>query len=136
VCFDVTNCGTLDSVPDWIELAQKERYGRIKKPLIVLVGNKVDEQNQREVSYECANTVADLFQIPYVETSALTGFNVELLFRKIAKDVYVEELARQAQNEDYGIDNGERQHRKAIKLIKSKERKKSIIGKHDWCRCS
>lgn len=50
MCFDVTNCGTLDSVPDWIELAQKERYGRIKKPLIVLVGNKVDEQNQREVS--------------------------------------------------------------------------------------
>ena len=50
VCFDLTNCGTLDSVPDWIELAQKERYGRIKKPLIVLVGNKVDEQNQREVS--------------------------------------------------------------------------------------
>ena len=80
--------------------------------------------------------MADLFQIPYVETSALTGFNVELLFRKIAKDVYVEDLARHAQNEDYGIDNGERKHRKVIKLIKTKERRKAIVGKHDWCRCS
>ena len=50
VCFDVTNCCTLDNVPDWIELAQKERFGRIKKPLIVLVGNKVDEVSQRQVS--------------------------------------------------------------------------------------
>ena len=50
VCFDVTNCCTLDNVPDWIELAQKERFGRIKKPLIVLVGNKVDEKSQRQVS--------------------------------------------------------------------------------------
>ena len=50
VCFDVTNCCTLDNVPDWIELAQKERFGRIKKPLIVLVGNKVDENSQRQVS--------------------------------------------------------------------------------------
>ena len=49
VCFDVTNCCTLDNVPDWIELAQKERFGRIKKPLIVLVGNKVDEKSQRQV---------------------------------------------------------------------------------------
>ena len=49
VCFDVTNCCTLDNVPDWIELAQKERFGRIKKPLIVLVGNKVDEDSQRQV---------------------------------------------------------------------------------------
>lgn len=50
VCFDVTNCCTLDNVPDWIELAQKERFGRIKKPLIVLVGNKVDEKSKRQVS--------------------------------------------------------------------------------------
>lgn len=69
MCFDVTNCGTLDSVPDWIELAQKERYGRIKKPLIVLVGNKVDEQNQREVSTKHDGEIKNLmFGGVYVES--------------------------------------------------------------------
>jgi len=126
----------LDNVPDWIELAQKERFGRIKKPLIVLVGNKVDEKSQRQISYECASTVADLFQIPYVETSALSGFNVELLFRKIAKDLYVEELDRQRQNEDSDIDEEKRKDRKVVKLVKTKEQRKAIPMKLDRCMCS
>lgn len=80
--------------------------------------------------------MADLFQIPYVETSALTGFNVELLFRKIAKDLYVEDLDRQRQNEDSDIDDEERKDRKVVKLIKTKEQKNAIPRKRDRCRCS
>ena len=52
--------------------------------------------------------MADLFQIPYVETSPIKGFNVELLFRKIAKDLYLEDLDGQRQNEDSDIDDEER----------------------------
>ena len=49
VCFDVTNCGSLDNVPDWIELALKEKCGQTKDSLIVLVGNKVDDKTNRQV---------------------------------------------------------------------------------------
>ena len=80
--------------------------------------------------------MADLFQIPYVETSALSGFNVELLFRKVAKDLYVEELDRQKQNEDSDIDEEKRKDRKVVKLIKTKEERKAIPRKHDTCMCS
>lgn len=80
--------------------------------------------------------MADLFQIPYVETSALTGFNVELLFRKIAKDLYVEKLDRQRQNGDSDIDDEEREHRKIVKLANTKEQKKAFPKKRDVCKCS
>ena len=36
-------------MPDWIELGQQERQGRLKKPLIVLVGNKLDDTSRRQV---------------------------------------------------------------------------------------
>ena len=69
--------------------------------------------------------MADLFQIPYVETSPIKGFNVELLFRKIAKDLYLEDLDRQRQNEDSDIDDEERNGRKIVKVLKTTEQKKS-----------
>ena len=55
----------------------------------------------------------------------MTGFNVELLFRKIAKDLYVEDLDRQRQNEDSDIDDEERNGRKiSRKGFKDNSRKK------------
>ena len=89
-----------------------------------------------QISYECASTVADLFQIPYVETSALSGFNVELLFRKVAKDLYVEELDRQRQIEDSDVQEEKREDGKVVKLFKTKEQRKAIPRKYDRCRCS
>ena len=80
--------------------------------------------------------MAELFQIPYVETSALSGFNVELLFRKIAKDLYVEELDRQRQNEDPDIHEEKRKAGKVVKLVKTKEQRKAIPRKLDTCMCS
>ena len=80
--------------------------------------------------------MADLFQIPYVETSAMTGFNVELLFRKIAKDLYVEDLDRQRQNEDSDIDDEERNDRKIVKVLKTTEQKKAIPNRRNTCKCS
>lgn len=71
-----------------------------------------------------------------METSALSGFNVELLFRKVAKDLYVEELDRQRQNEDLDIDEEKRENRKIVKLVKTKEQRKAIPRNHDRCKCS
>lgn len=71
-----------------------------------------------------------------METSALSGFNVELLFRKVAKDLYVEELDRQRQNEDPDIDEEKRENRKIVKLVKTKEQRKAIPRNHDRCKCS
>ncbi|XP_067050119.1 ras-related protein Rab-6-like [Acropora muricata] len=135
VCFDLTNCCSLDNVPDWIALGQQERQGRLKKPLIVLVGNKLDDTSRRQISYECANSVAELFQIPYVETSAMSGFNVELLFRKVAKDLYVEDLNRLRQNGDPDICEEDRENRKILRLSMEPKKFMQKTGS-SACRCS
>lgn len=47
----MTNCCSLDNVPEWIELALKEKFGRTEDSLIILVGNKVDDKTNRQVGY-------------------------------------------------------------------------------------
>ena len=51
---------------------------------------------------------------------AVTGFNVELLFRMIAKDLYVEDLDKRRQDGDLDIEDEEREERKIVKVLKLK----------------
>uniref|UniRef100_A0A3Q3IBS6 small monomeric GTPase n=1 Tax=Monopterus albus TaxID=43700 RepID=A0A3Q3IBS6_MONAL len=48
-----------------------------ESPDIVLVGNKVDLADQREVQEKQAKELADKYGIPYFETSAATGAEVD-----------------------------------------------------------
>ncbi|XP_008591825.1 PREDICTED: ras-related protein Rab-27B [Galeopterus variegatus] len=48
-----------------------------ENPDIVLIGNKADLLDQREVNERQARDLADKYSIPYFETSAATGQNVE-----------------------------------------------------------
>lgn len=66
-----------------------------------------------------------------METSAVTGFNVELLFRKIAKDLYVKDLDRLRQNGDSDIDDEERNDRKIVKVLTTTEQKKATPATPD-----
>ena len=82
--FDVTNRESfkqteymLDSITD---------YKKYPIPFI-LVGNKADFQDddpERVISKEEGEHLADRFGIPYIETSAKTGFNVRQAFLKLA----------------------------------------------------
>ena len=53
--------------------------------MLFLVGNKVDLEEQRKVSYEEAKKYADLINAKYIETSARTPMNIELLFNEVAR---------------------------------------------------
>lgn len=78
--------------------------------------------------------MAEFFQIPYVETSAMSGFNVDLLFRKVAKDLYVEDLNRLRQNGNPDNDKEDRENRKILKL--TKEPTRLILKNGNSCKCS
>lgn len=49
-------------------------------PDIVLVGNKADMERARAVSETQARSFADRYNLPYIETSVLTGQNVKRAF--------------------------------------------------------
>ena len=58
----------------------------VKYPMI-LVGNKQDLENERQVLYEEAKDLADSWEISYIETSAKTNFNCKEAFEILAKDI-------------------------------------------------
>lgn len=65
----------------------------------------------------------------------MSGFNVELLFRKVAKDLYVEDLNRLRQNGDPDICEEDRENRKIFRLSMDAKKFTQKTGS-SACRCS
>ncbi|KAM3685624.1 hypothetical protein ACJW31_11G132800 [Castanea mollissima] len=65
----------------WIEEVCTERGSDV---IIVLVGNKTDLVEKRQVSIEEGEAKACDLNVIFNETSAKAGFNIKALFRKIA----------------------------------------------------
>jgi len=78
--FDVTRRETFESINDWNEDI-KEAAPSIS---LILVGNKIDLTEQRDVSMEEGENLAEELGITYMETSAKTGENVDEAFRMLA----------------------------------------------------
>lgn len=53
-------------------------------PNFILVGNKVDLEDQRKVSFNEAKSLADSWGCEYIETSAKTNINCKTPFEKVA----------------------------------------------------
>jgi GTPase KRas protein len=54
-----------------------------QKPVFILVGNKCDNTYEREVSKDEGMALARSFGCPFMETSAKTAHNVELVFTNL-----------------------------------------------------
>ncbi|CAE7665936.1 RABH1E, partial [Symbiodinium microadriaticum] len=65
----------------WIEDVRNERGSDV---IIVLVGNKTDASERRQVSVEEGEDKSTKEGIMFIETSAKAGFNIKALFRKLA----------------------------------------------------
>lgn len=80
VVFSLTDRGSFYDVKHWLRELQK-CVGQIS---LVLVGNKSDQKTKREVDHSEASILARKIGVPYFETSAKTGYNVEKVFAKAA----------------------------------------------------
>jgi GTPase KRas protein len=72
----------------------KNKYNKIinikgKNIPIILIGNKKDLENEREVKFEEAKKYANEKNIEYIETSAMTGEKCNEAFLEIVKKVYL-----------------------------------------------
>ncbi|XP_018106446.1 RAB27A, member RAS oncogene family L homeolog isoform X1 [Xenopus laevis] len=72
--FDLTNEQSFLNVRNWMSQLQIHAY--CENPDIVLCGNKCDLDDQRAVKEEEAKEFAEKYGIPYFETSAANGTNV------------------------------------------------------------
>ncbi|KAG7448115.1 GTP binding protein [Guyanagaster necrorhizus] len=81
IVFDITNRPSFLSTTKWIEDVRSERG---KEVIVVLVGNKADLSDKREVTLEEATAQATQLDVLFMETSAKAGHNVKNLFKRIA----------------------------------------------------
>lgn len=92
--FDLTNKVTLDDLESfWIpEIEEKLkisfREGILNDKCFLLVGNKKDVIDQRNVSNEEIQNFVEKYGLPYFETSAKTGENAELVFDELMRAIY------------------------------------------------
>ncbi|KAG5894487.1 hypothetical protein JTB14_029899 [Gonioctena quinquepunctata] len=72
--FDLTNEQSFIEIRNWIEQLRLHAY--CDAPDVVLCGNKVDLEDKRVITEWRAREVAEKFGLPYLETSAATGQNI------------------------------------------------------------
>jgi len=72
---------TFDQTRRWVDDVRSERGNDV---IIVLVGNKTDLSDKREVTTQQGEDEAKKNNLMFVETSAKVGHNVKVLFRRIA----------------------------------------------------
>lgn len=70
---------------DWLKELKQYADNNI---VILLVGNKTDLRDKREVRKEDAAAYADQHQLAFIETSALDCSNVDLAFDRIINEIY------------------------------------------------
>lgn len=85
IVYDITRLKTFDNVDKWINDLKANTSEEIS---ILLLGNKSDLQENREVSKEQGESKAQQFDIGFLETSALNGDNIDAAFQKLVNEVY------------------------------------------------
>jgi len=83
--YDITRRATYNHLTSWLTDARN-----LTNPntVIMMIGNKKDSEDQRDVSYEEASNFAKENGLIFLETSAKTGENVEEAFLKTAKLIF------------------------------------------------
>jgi Ras-related protein Rab-2A len=91
VVFDVARRDTFEHVATWLH--DLHEFGDASTT-ILLIGNKCDLADQREVSTEEAMAYARERGLTYMETSAKTAQNVERAFLETAHRIIVDDCGR------------------------------------------
>lgn len=78
----VSDAKSFQNTRKWIDDVRAERGNDV---IIVLVGNKTDLNDKREVTTQQGEEEAKKNNLMFVETSAKLGHNVKTLFKRIAQ---------------------------------------------------
>lgn len=84
--FNIADHETFVRLPDWID--DVEQASKPHTPIFVLVGNKSDQERERQVLRREAERFAKTYGMDYIETSAKTDTNIDEAFTLQAKRIY------------------------------------------------
>jgi Ras-related protein Rab-1A len=81
--YDVSDRSTFESVTEWMEHIKTHAESDVQ---VILVGNKMDITN-KQISEEDGIQLAKKYNVLFMETSALTGNNVETAFNLLLQGI-------------------------------------------------
>lgn len=84
IIYDVTSQKSFDHIEQWLQEIDSHAPKNASK---LLVGNKCDLTEKREVPYTVAKELADRLDIPLFETSAKDGTNVHEIFMAVSTEI-------------------------------------------------
>ena len=85
VVYDITQKSTYESLEKWVNDLKSAGDPKIT---IILIGNKSDLEENRQVSKEQGEEKAKSFGCAFLETSALSGDNIDKAFNMMVKEIF------------------------------------------------
>ena len=83
--YDITNLQSYENVKNWIAQIREQANPNV---VIYLAGNKIDVVEElRMVKTEDGQKIADEFKLPFYETSAKSGINVNKIFEELVENI-------------------------------------------------
>jgi small GTP-binding protein len=121
IVYDITFKKTFDNVIIWLNECRDMCYKNI---LICLIGNKIDLEDKREVTFEDGENFAKENNLLFFETSAKNGNNINEIFLESAKI-----LMNKIEKGEILIEN----NNTGIKIGNSENNEDMIIRKKEGC---
>jgi GTPase SAR1 family protein len=84
VVYDITDAESFNNINSWLIEIEKNANKNVYK---ILIGNKCDLEEKRQVSYEQGKEFADTYGMKFIETSAKTNQNVHEAFVTMTKEI-------------------------------------------------
>jgi small GTP-binding protein len=94
--YDITNKSSFEGLDSWLKEINEAAPKNIK---IILVGNKSDRDDKRQISREAGQKYAKKHDMDFIEVSAKTGSSVSLIFEKLATGIFKTKEEKKEEND-------------------------------------
>ena len=116
VVYDISRKTSFNNIDKWLFDLKNNGDENIN---IILIGNKIDLEHQREVTTEEGEKKAVLNKASFIETSAKNGDNIEKAFNLMIENIY-ENFKKENENKE-NIDSEELNKEKTLNLNSNNE---------------
>ena len=125
VVYDITKVDSFDNLKFWINSIKQNMENKNIIIPVIIIGNKVDMEDMREISNENAENFAKENNYKYFETSAKTGEGIDNAVRELVNQVL--------NHNNNNLDEQKESRKNSIQLNDKKKEKKEKKKKKKCC---
>ena len=125
VVYDITKVDSFDNLKFWINSIKQNMENKNIIIPVIIIGNKVDMEDMREISNENAENFAKENNYKYFETSAKTGEGIDNAVRELVNQVL--------NHSNNNLDEQKESRKNSIQLNDKKKEKKEKKKKKKCC---